>query len=96
MYTWLSEWQFKECSHSKDKDIDEVLQEVRKISPIYYVQERQIRKGFFKSKIETFYTLYEATGTEKDMEVRFQSSVRTKSDLLNFLYGLNIGLHFKK
>ncbi|HEY9363869.1 MAG TPA: hypothetical protein VIQ00_11440 [Chitinophagaceae bacterium] len=94
IYTWLTSFEFQEYSESKDKEINEVLQQVRKFDPRWYVSEREIvKRGFFKKKIETFYTLYENTG---DTEVRYQTSVVTKGDLMNFLFGLNAGYHFKQ
>ena len=94
IYTWLTSFEFQEYSESKDKEINEVLQKVRKVDPRWYVSEREIvKRGFFKKKIETFYTLYENTG---DTEVRYQTSVVTKGDLMNFLFGLNTGYHFKQ
>jgi hypothetical protein len=93
MYTWLRDWEFQEYSQNKDEEINEVLQQVRRIDPRWYVSERQIiKRKFFKKETQTFYTLYESTGY---MEVRFQTSVVTKRDLMNFLFGLSTGYHLK-
>lgn len=98
-YTWLSEMEFDRFSKVEDKEVNEVLQQVREINPVWFIDERHnYKKRLFRPiKKETMYTVYEVfvmNGVVSKPEVRVQMSVVTKRDLLNFLYGLNIGYHF--
>ncbi len=98
MCTWLSDSEFERYSTVKDADINEVLQEVRKIKPIWFVDEQtHIIERFLRKPVnETHYTVYQiykVNGISSYPEVRVQMSVSTKRDLLNFLYGLNVGYH---
>lgn len=97
MCTWLTEQQFKLYSQCSDKEVNEVLQEVRKFEPIWFVDQRQyeVERWLRKPLIRTYFTLYQIYqgpyGNSSYPEVRVQSSISTKNDLLNFLYGLNVG-----
>jgi len=98
-YTYLSKELLEKYSTVKDEAINIVLQEVRSIEPIWYVRKMEIeeRKGVFRKPVTRIaYTLFESQDENKNYsEVYYQSSVNSKRDLLNFLYGLNIGLHRK-
>ncbi len=101
MCTWLSDSEFERYSQCEDKDVNEVLQQVRSVNPVWFVDQREyVTKSWFrKPLIEVRFTLYEIyeypTGNWSKPEVREQVSVYDKRSLLNFLYGLNVGYHFK-
>lgn len=94
-YTWLSDSEFELYSRVDDIDINSVLQEVRRIDAGWYISERKWeRKRFLRKPVEdTTYQIYQQT---LKPEVRCQMSAHTKRDVLNFLYGLNVGLHHKQ
>ncbi len=99
--TWLSENEFERYSKVEDPDVNEVFQMVRKFEDIWFIDERvnYINRLFRKPIKETTYTIhqvYEFNGIVSKPEVRIQLSVSTKQDVLNFLYGLNVGYHFNK
>lgn len=99
--TWLSDDEFERFAICEDKDVNEVLQQIRKINPVWFVDQRtnMIKRFLRKPVVETTFTLYEIyeypTGNFSKPEVRIQMSANTKSLLLNFLYGLNVGYHFQ-
>lgn len=95
-YTYISDHEIERYKVVNDFVVNHVLQEVRKIWPVWFVSEReeQYRTHIFgKIRTRTTYTLYQSTGVD---EYRVQVSVRTRSELLNFLYGLNTGLNKDK
>lgn len=94
-YTWLSEYEFLKYSKVDDTEINEVLQEVRSIDTRWYISERKFkRKRFLRKPIEEItYQVYQETLMP---EVRCQMSAYIKRDVLNFLYGLNVGLNYSK
>ena len=94
-YTWLSEYEFLKYSKVDDIEINEVLQEVRSIDMRWYISERKFKRKRFlrKSVEEVTYQIYQETLMP---EVRCQMSAYTKRDVLNFLYGLNVGLNYSK
>lgn len=93
LYCYMFDQETEKYTQVEDKEINEVLQEVRKVWPEWFVQERTIE---YKKRIwgpvisERIYTIYQSFG---GMEYREQISAYNKRDVLNFLYGLNLGLH---
>lgn len=89
-YTWLSDSEFELYSKVDDKDINEVFQQVRAINPGWFIHERAdyIERFLRKPVKQINYTVYQL---QYRSEVRLQMSCTTKRDVLNFLYGLNIG-----
>lgn len=99
--TWLSDGEFELYSSCYDKAVNEVLQEVRAINPVWFVDERTetIKRLFRRPITQQRFTLYEVfeypKGNSSKPEVRIQMSANTKSNILNFLYGLNVGYNLK-
>lgn len=97
--TWLNEDEFERFSKVEDEDMNEVLQQVREINPVWYIDERtHYISRFLRKPIKqvdyTVYEIYEYNGIISKPEVRIQTSCGTKSNVMNFLFGLNIGYHF--
>lgn len=100
--TWLTDNEFELYSTCDDIDVNEVLQQIREINPVWFVDKRtHIVKRFLRKPIsQDRFTLYQVfeypKGNSSKPEVRIQMSANTKANLLNFLYGLNVGYHFNK
>lgn len=100
-YTYLTEDEFRRFVWVEDAEVNSVFQEVRRINPVWYInQTTHIKERWFrKPTVETRFDVYEVfeypTGNFSKPEVRVQMSCNTKANVLNFLYGLNIGYHFK-
>ena len=98
--TYLTENEISKFSQCEDEDVNEVLQEVRKISPVWFVDQRtEYQNRWFRKPLEvTTFNVYEnyqyPHGNFSLPEVRCQMSCNTKANVLNFLYGLNVGYHF--
>jgi len=95
MYTWLDENEFEKYKTLSDKDLNELLQEVRQIMPDIYVQEKNIiiKRLIRSNKIITQYNVYHrSVGTEvRCLNLNFSSN----SHLFNYLCGLINGYNRK-
>lgn len=102
--TYLTDWEIKNFTTVKDKDLNELFQEVRTIfNGKYYIQEREYTvKGWFKkTKTETLYSLYKETFLPEVQQINFyvgnESSINTyvsKALLMATFYGLINGYNF--
>lgn len=98
MCTWLSENEFERYSKVEDSEVNEVFQMVREFEDIWFIDERihynkRLLRKSVKEVTYTVHQVYEFNGVVSKPEVRIQMSVSTKRDVLNFLYGLNVGYH---
>lgn len=102
--TYLNDWEIKNLTTVKDKDLNELFQEVRTIfNGEYYVQQHKYTvKGWFKKpKTETFYTLYKEVSLPEVQVVNFfvggEGRINTgvsKALLMATFYGLINGYYF--
>jgi len=99
--TYFGSHEYDRISKCDDPDVNEVLQEIRKIYPHWFVEQRtDIQKRLFgKPKTTITFSVYESYqyphGNFSWPEVRVQTSCWDKRTTLNFLYGLNTGLHLQ-
>jgi hypothetical protein len=88
----------------QDKTLSErgMLDKFNSITPHWFVEQRDhLETSWFKKhKTVTTFSVYESyeypTGNFSWPEVRIQTSCCDKRTTLNFLYGLNTGLHFNQ
>lgn len=101
MCTYLSESEFERFTKVEDSDVNEVFQQIRAINPVWYInQTTNLKKRWFRKPIiQTRFDVYEVyeypSGNFSKPEVRVQISCNTKANVLNFLYGLNVGYNFR-
>lgn len=95
-YTYFTDQEAETYTKVEDGEINKVLQQIREVWPVWYISEREIeyKKRIWGATIkEKFYIVYQSFG---HMEYRMQWSCHGKKDVLNFLYGLNVGLNRDK
>lgn len=91
-YTWLADSEFEKYTKVTDKEVNEILQEVRAIMPNIYVSERRNERKkykYFGELIVTYsYTVYVNCQPDSP-EVRVMSlNFTTSAHLFNYLCGL--------
>lgn len=104
--TWLTESEIKNYTTVKDKELNELFQEVRRdFENEFFISEMEVitRRWFKKPVHETFYTLYKATGLPEVQVINFYvdgaSSINTgvkKELVMALFYGMLNGADYVK
>jgi hypothetical protein len=91
--TYLSNQEYEMFKSITDKELNELLQEIRIKYPDILLEEYFIpkRTGLFKNKIkiETYYTLYNDLGYGEVQIINFENGTRNRSEIIYaYFYGL--------
>lgn len=97
LYTWLSEAEQRKYSTVSNKEVNDLLQEVRTLDDGVFLDEKKIHvdtKLFSRRKVyKTLYTMYvrEEVGTQ----VRCMAISSARDAIINYLYGFINGYNKK-
>lgn len=95
MYTWLTDNEFVRYSQVKDEEMNKILQDVRKVMPEVFVQERiETTKRLFRKSVTTAkYQVYHRINPEFNEVYCVNISCRYYS-VCSYLFGLHNGYHY--
>lgn len=85
IHTYTTDYELKTWERVEDKDLDELLQEVRAIDNRYYIQTtKYFVTRWFKKHIEVRYQLFHVTG---GYDAQYITVANTKETIIAWLYG---------
>lgn len=96
MYTWLSTEEFERFSKVTDKELNDLLSDVRELMPEVYVSERiEVKKNIWggRKEITTKYTIYTRCRPDLDEVHHMNLPSSNAGYVANYLYGLINGYH---
>ncbi len=92
--TFLNEDEKKKFTVVRDKDVNELLQEIRKIDDRYYLQERiRLKKRLFrKTIIDKVYVLYFDYARDSKWDIQIMNLGHdSKEVVMSYFYGFLAG-----
>jgi len=95
MYTWLSTEEFERFSYVTDKELNELLADVRDLMPEVYISERvEIKRSWWGRETHTTrYTIYNRCRPDLDEVHHMNLPSGNAGYVANYLYGLINGYH---
>lgn len=107
--TWLNEQEFEKYKQVSDKDVNDLLRDIRAIDDRFYINEVKVSMNrlFRKPVVKSYYTLYICLGGMDVQAINFCQehtwSINTSVSksymvtyLLGVLHGINIEMNKKQ